>query len=506
MKKLITYLLFLAALGMTITASAETISWVRVNTPGGEGYEQLVSEPRLDVLTEWRGDYTDIVAEESSINRLRDEGFTVEYLMYDIYDPIHYKGKGYSNYTNYTELEARLNALATGYPDIVTLTDLGPGVQGTHNVWLLKISDDVGSDDPDEPNAMLTGVHHAREPMSLEIPLYFAEQICAEYGSDPDVTDIVDNIELYIIPLLNPEGYNYDDVTNAVPKKYWRKNGYDWPNPNYPDDHGGGEGTGVDPNRNYTYMWGYDNYGSSPNWWSQSYRGVAAASEPENQYIISLCESKDFVAAFHYHQFGQIFLRPFAYNGTAPPSDDLAIFTEIYEGYRDAILAESGVYFDYDVGSANGTAYDYMYGEFGAFAYTVEICEEFYPDDSEIGPARSRHEAGLMWWCQYLIDNFSGTGIDEDGDGPATPSAFELISVYPNPASDKASFSFALPESAEVRLGLFDIRGRKVNEVTETRPAGENTITADVGALSNGLYLYKFEVGEERVVGKIVVK
>jgi len=216
MKKLITYLLFLAAFGIVASTGAETISQVRVHTPDGEGYEQLTSDPRLDVLTEWRGDYTDIVAEESSINRLRDEGFTVEYLMYDIYDPAHYDGKGYSNYTNYSELMARMKALATNYPDIVTLTDLGPGRQGTHNVWLLKISDDVGSDDPDEPDAMLTGVHHAREPMSLEVPLYFAEQLCAEYGSDPDVTNIVDNMELYIIPLLNPEGYNYDDVVTVL--------------------------------------------------------------------------------------------------------------------------------------------------------------------------------------------------------------------------------------------------------------------------------------------------
>jgi len=213
-----------------------------------------------------------------------------------------------------------------------------------------------------------------------------------------------------------------------------------------------------------------------------------------------------FTSAFHYHSYGQIFLRPYSWNQSDPPPDDLAIFDEIYEGYRDAVYDQSGIWFDYDVGGSIGSGYDYMYAEHGAFAYTVEICEDFYPDDSEIGPACSRHEAGLMWWCEYLIDNFSGTGIDEDGDNPATPSAFELLSVYPNPAADKASFSFALPESAEVRLGLFDIRGRKVNEVTETRPAGENTITADVGALSNGLYLYKFEVGEERAVGKIVVK
>ena len=409
MKKLIYLTTLIAAIIGAVNANAGAMSWVRVSTPGGAGYEELTADKDFDVLTEWRGDFTDVVTDEVGVALLRDRGFTFEYLMYDIYDPASYAGKGYSNYTNYAELLTRLNALANDYPDIVTLTDLGSGRQGTHNVWLLKISDDVSSDDPDEPDAMLTGIHHAREPMSLEVPIYFAEQLCADYGSDPDVTAIVDNIELYIIPLLNPEGYNYDDVESS--RNWWRKNGYDWPNPAYPNDMEGGEGTGVDPNRNYTYMWGYDDYGSSSNWWSQAYRGVAAASEPENQYMISLCESKDFVAAFHYHSYGNIFMRPYGYNGSAPPSEDLAIFTEIYQGYRDVVNAESGVWFTYEVGATNGNAYDYMYDEFGAFAYTVELCESFYPDDSNIPTVCSAHNEALKWWSQYVIDNFGSTGI-----------------------------------------------------------------------------------------------
>ncbi len=504
MKRTIVYLALIIALGIAISASAETISWARVFTPGGEGYDRLRTDDDLDVITEIRSDYTDIIAEESNIDKLRAEGFTVEYLMYDIYDPAHYEGKGYSGYSNYSELMTRLNALATNYPSICTLTDLGLGRQGTHHVWMLKISDDVANDDASEPDAMLTGVHHAREPMSLEIPIYFAEQLCAEYGTDPDITELVNNLEFYIIPLVNPEGYNYDDIESD--RNYWRKNGYDWPNPNYPTDWGGGEGTGIDPNRQYTYMWGYDNYGSSPNWWSQAYRGEAPATEPENQYIIALCEAKDFVAALHYHQYGYILYRPFGYNGSAPPSNDLAIFNEIANGYRDVIDDVSGIWFDYEPGGTNGNAYDYMYGEHGAFSFVVETCDSFYPDDSEIGPACNRHYEALKWWSQYLIDNFGSSDADDEGENPATPAAFELLSVYPNPASEKASFSFALPESAEVKVGLFDIRGRKVNEIAKGLPEGENTLSMDISSLSDGLYFYNVEAGEERAAGKLVVR
>jgi len=221
--------------------------------------------------------------------------------------------------------------------------------------------------------------------------------------------------------------------------------------------------------------------------------------------MISLCESKDFVAALHYHSYGQIFFRPFGYNSSSPPSDDLVVFNEIFQGYSDVIYDESGITFDYSPGGTNGNAYDYMYGTFGTYAFVVELNQDFYPSDSEIAPTCSRHNEALKWWCEYIIDNFGSTGID-DGDDPTAPSAFNLLSVYPNPVSDAASFSFVLPENAEVRLGLFDITGRKVMSFSEDRPAGENIMTAGIDGLTSGLYLYKFEVGEERAVGKIVVK
>jgi hypothetical protein len=345
-------------------------------------------------------------------------------------------------------------------------------------------------------------VHHAREPMSLEVPLYFVEQLCADYATDPDVQDIVNGLELYVIPLLNPEGFTFDDVESS--REYWRKNSYSWTNPYYPDWHSGPSGPGVDNNRNYSYMWGN---GTSPN--DVTYCGPSALSEPENQVIADLATDVGFFSAMSFHQSGELILRPWGYTPADPPADDLAIMDAIGNGYREVIHDEIGHWYTYTSGynlyPTNGDFVDYMYGEHGCFPYTIEMNDSFYPDDSQIGPTCSSHYEALKWWCLYILDNFTDVDGDENGN-PNSPSAFALGTAYPNPASDTATFAFALPETVQVSLDIYDIKGRKVlNVLDETVESGENETTADVSGLSNGVYVYRLNAGENSAAKKMVV-
>ena len=93
--------------------------------------------------------------------------------------------------------------------------------------------------------------------------IYFMQYILSQYGTDPEITCLINNRELYFVPCANPDGYVYNQTTNPNGGGFWRKN-----------RRNNGDGTfGVDLNRNFDYNWGFDNNGSSPITSSEVYRG-----------------------------------------------------------------------------------------------------------------------------------------------------------------------------------------------------------------------------------------
>jgi murein tripeptide amidase MpaA len=405
-------LIFMLTPLMFASAASDVISWARIYTPDEEAYESLVYRHDLDVASARRAEYIDVIAPQSKLDEL---GYPYEYLQYDCLSPESFGSRGYASYHNYDELLTDLNALADGYPDICTLSNLGQGHIGLGDIWLLKISDDVGTDAPDEADLLITGVHHAREPMSLEVPLAFAQYLCENYDTKQDVQYVVDNLEFYIMPLMNPDGYIYDDVEGE--RNYWRKNGYDWPG-DEPEDFGGGEGTGVDPNRNYTYMWGYDDDGSSPYWKSETYRGPSAGSEPENQIIMNLTQEKRFKAAISYHSYSELILRPWGYIDDYCDDDDL--FVEMSDVLNEKIYEHLGYYYDagggWELYNTNGDFVDYAYGVHRFLGVTIELNSYFqggfYPDESLIGPTCDMMTDAMMAWAEWCIDEFTDVELD----------------------------------------------------------------------------------------------
>ena len=278
-------------------------------------------------------------------------------------------------YTSFSEMVDSLTNLHNHHPNITTgLMVLGYGHDG-NEVYAMKISDNPNQQE-DEAEVLYTGQHHCREPISMENLLYFMAYLCNNYGSDPDVTYLVDNRQLWFIPLVNPDGYVYNEQTNPNGGGMWRKNRR---------NNGGGE-YGVDLNRNYGYKWGYDNRGSSPYTWSETYRGPSAFSEPENQAVRDFALEHDFSVAMNDHTSGYYFLFPWGY-------DD--IFCEEHEMFRG--IGEEAVSLlspgNYDLGTAwqclynvNGEANDWYFHDLGTFAYTPEIGESFWPGGSRILP------------------------------------------------------------------------------------------------------------------------
>ena len=127
------------------------------------------------------------------------------------------------------------------------------------------------------PAVLYAGAQHAREWITPEMTRRLMHHVLDSYGTDPEITRLLDTTELWFLPVANPDGY---DFTFTPGNRLWRKN--------LRDNNGDGQitaGDGVDLNRNFAYKWGYDNEGSSPDPTSETYRGTGPNSEPETKAL-----------------------------------------------------------------------------------------------------------------------------------------------------------------------------------------------------------------------------
>ncbi|MCP9769032.1 T9SS C-terminal target domain-containing protein [Lacihabitans sp. LS3-19] len=295
--------------------------------------------------------------------------------------PSNFNLGSYGGFYTMTELHNILDQMRILYPNLISAkTSIGTTIEG-RPIYMVKISDNADIDEP-ESELFLNAVHHAREPMSLSQLVYFMWHVLENYGTDQDITTMLNSTEMYIVPMVNPDGYQTNLNTNPNGGGMWRKN-----------RRNNGDGTlGVDINRNYGYLWGYNNTGSSPTTSSQTYRGTSAFSEPETQTIRDFCNSHDFVASMDFHSYGNYCIYPYSHIATNS-NPELPLFQQM-GGY---LTAENG----FTHGNAqqtvnytsNGGGDDWKYGEQTTknkiYSFTPEVgasTDGFYPAQSRIIP------------------------------------------------------------------------------------------------------------------------
>ena len=285
-----------------------------------------------------------------------------------------------NGYYTYNEIGMELDSMRMLYPNLVSeKQSIGLSLEG-RNIWMVRISDNPDTDES-EPEVLYTALHHAREPQSMATIVYFMYYLLEAYNdpAHPDhdwVVFLIHNRELYFVPVVNPDGYVYVEQVDL----YWRKN-----------RRNNGDGSfGVDLNRNYGYQWGYDNVGSSPDPYSQTYRGTAPFSEPETQVIRDFSQNHNFKLALNYHSYSNLLIYPWGYiNQLTPDASifiDLAVDMTQFNGYIHG-NAPSLLY------PVNGEANDWMYGEQNTkekiFAMTPEVgsgLDGFWPPLDRIFP------------------------------------------------------------------------------------------------------------------------
>lgn len=112
----------------------------------------------------------------------------------------------YNTYYNYVQLTRRLKALARSYPHIANLSSIGRSV-GNRELWVMRITKEPLSDVPGKPKFKYVGNMHGDETISRQVLVYLLEYLLRGYGVDPRVTELVNNTDIYIMPSMNPDGF-----------------------------------------------------------------------------------------------------------------------------------------------------------------------------------------------------------------------------------------------------------------------------------------------------------
>ncbi|MBD3287137.1 T9SS type A sorting domain-containing protein [candidate division WOR-3 bacterium] len=425
---------------------------IEVDVSGGapselSGFEPIFIEP---------GSVARFIVTDKALEELGSSGIEYEVTRYNLAD--YYSAKmsaeeGFGDYYTLSETAAIFDSLRQQYSNLISERiilpndSLGDTTWDGNHVWAVKISDNVGADEA-EPEVLYTGIHHAREPIGANICAEWARWLLDGYGDDPVATYLVDEREIWIVPVVNPDGYLYNELTNPGGGGMHRKN-------RRPT---GGGNPGVDPNRNYPYMWGLDDEGSSPYIGDDTYRGPSPGSEPEIQSVMNLCKSREFVTALNFHSYSNLFLYPYGFKNEKCP-DSIA-----YYRWGETATRESkySVIAGFELYPTNGGSDDWMYdeteGKNRIFAVTPEVGDDFWEEwkiDEQveenipllISTAKAAGKYPELEWIEW---------VDEDGDGNISADEnVELIVGIRNMSVRDESGNIELNlESADSRLQL----------------------------------------------------
>jgi len=384
------------------------------------------------------------------------------------------------DYHTYPEMESFLQNIANNYSSITNLYTIGITYEG-RNIWCLEISDNPGVDEG-EPGVFYMGLHHAREWPSLEICLYIADNLTSNYGIDPDITNVIDNRRLWIVPCVNPDGYVYDhDLGND-----WRKNRHYFPE----------YGTyGVDLNRNYGGSSNGDPWGSWGTMGDASghvshypsnslYCGPWALSELETQAVRDVFLQNDICAGITWHTYSELVGWPWGYSQTKVTPDNSYI-SQVGQNIASRITKQSGsgAYQPMQASSlypVTGSTCDWAYG-YGhfvlgrpTFTFLIEACSSFHPSSYYLDQiCRENFDGGL-----YLLqeaDNINNVTprvlppkinyMYSDNDGDYTISWNQL-----NPEAqpdyyqlDELTNLSIFTEDVESGASLWDLEGFSVS-------------------------------------------
>ncbi|MCF8229555.1 MAG: succinylglutamate desuccinylase/aspartoacylase family protein [Bacteroidales bacterium] len=307
----------------------------------------------------------------------------------------YYRGYWQRNetYHSYQEIIDLMDSLAGAFPDICKKVLIGRSVQN-RELSYLKISDNAEVDEF-EAEILFDGGIHGDEIGAAENCIRFARMLCLEYANDPNITSLVNNREIFIYPMVNPDGRENMTRYNA---------------------------NGVDLNRDFGYMW--DAWGNSP----------SAFSQVESKKLRNLFLDNQFSISLSLHSGTEIFIYPWYYRQNQCPDHNamhyLAAQYVNTSGYQN-LLYGPGATTLYEV---NGSSAETVYGNMGTYGMVIEISSNKQPPTSQIMHYYNLNEASMI----DLIENagYGIKGVISDTNGNAVVAAIRIdnqLPVYSDP-------------------------------------------------------------------------
>ena len=350
----------------------------------------------LDVW-EVKPDHLVLQADEAQAARLQAMGYDVEQLQMTEQHLSRFATEAaVTGYHTVESLEQDLRRLAEQYAEIAELHEIGRSVEN-RPIWALRIGERRDS----TRKVAFLGCHHAREWLAVEVPYLLAEHLLQNSSSDP-VQRWLQQGEVWVAPMVNPDGHEY---TQTPANRLWRKN-----------RRRNQDGSiGVDPNRNYGYMWGTLDVSTSSHVPSdQTYVGPRAFSEPEVRAVRDLVARERFSGVLSYHSYSQLILYPWGY--TAEQIEDQNDFAEHRDLAQDMEQLIRKVHGKTYVAQQSSELYptagdttDWTYGEYDAVSFTIELrpasAEEggFILPSSEIQPCWEENRPAALEFLQHVL-------------------------------------------------------------------------------------------------------
>ncbi|MFZ2504263.1 MAG: M14 family zinc carboxypeptidase [Nocardioides sp.] len=410
-------LIALAGLALAATLSAspatsapdtasDSVSILRVTSADPVATAARLEALGFDLVEARSGNTLLVVGEASVAARLRGLGYAVKAeKLPKVSLRAGADARFYGGYYTADEYVAHLGDVAAARPDLAVTYDVGDSWRKTqgrpdgNDLVAICITKRQPGDcqltaTSAKPRFFLLGTVHARELTATELATRFVDLLTTSYGTDADITSIVDNTEVWVLPLANPDGREIAESGGASPYLQ-RKNANNTLGtcavpPTSSNQHG------VDINRNFNWQWG--GVGTSTDPCAQTFRGQSAASEPETAAIVSLMrtlfpDQRGPAATdaaplttpgymMTLHSYANQVLIPWGDTNTASPNDaglrSAAFRVNFYNGYQ---AGQPGQIL-YNV---TGSTDDWLYGERGIASSTMEVgpqsgsCSTFVP-------------------------------------------------------------------------------------------------------------------------------
>ncbi|KAM4874151.1 carboxypeptidase A1 [Thomomys bottae] len=299
----------------------------------------------------------------------------------------------YATYHTLEEIYDFLDLLVAENPQLVSKIQIGNSYEG-RPIYVLKFS----TGGANRPAIWIDTGIHSREWVTQASGVWFAKKITQDYGQDTTFTPILDNMDIFLEIVTNPDGFAYTHRSNRM----WRKTR---------SVRAGSLCVGADPNRNWDA--GFGKPGASSNPCSETYRGQFANSEVEVKSIVDFVKAHGNIKAFiSIHSYSQLLLYPYGY--TSEPAPDHEELDQVSKAAVTALASLYGTKFTYGsiiktIYQASGNTVDWTYNQGIKYSFTFELRDTgrygFLLPASQIIPTAQETWLALLTIMEHTLNH-----------------------------------------------------------------------------------------------------